>query len=249
VTDPFPGTASVRWFVILVGVIPWSANAAVAELPRGDARPALESCHFPTRLHEFVWRNWGVVDAAKLAKVVSTSEAELTAIATSMGLPAAVTVVPAMRTRGYVTIIRRNWHLLPYEQLLELLDLTADQLDVMLREEDFLWVKLGRVKPQCDPLYYRAPDAGAIEEAATIRRVVAEEFGTLRPDQAVPRFDFVRKLAEPVVDGGVNLMSAAVGPPDAKEDALRIVYSYVAVYGDPLMDPSLNRTRMVCSNG
>jgi hypothetical protein len=230
----------VRWFVILVGLIPWSANAAVAELPRGDARPALESRHFPTRLHEFVWRNWGVVDAAKLAKVVRTSEADLTAIATSMGLPASVTVVPEMRTRGYVTIIRRNWHLLPYEQLLELLDLTADQLDVMLREEDFLWVKLGRVKPQCDPLYYRAPDAGAMEDAANIRRVVAEEFGALRPDQAVPRFDFVRKLAEPMVDGAADRESVAVGPPGANEDALRIVYSYLAVYGDPLMDPALN---------
>ncbi len=31
--------------------------------------------------------------------------------------------------RGYVTIIRRNWHLLPYEQLLELLDWTVEEMD------------------------------------------------------------------------------------------------------------------------
>ncbi len=49
-----------------------------------------------------------------------------------------------MKTRGYVTLIRRNWQLLPYEQLLELLEMTPEQLAFTLREDDYLWVKLGR---------------------------------------------------------------------------------------------------------
>ena len=47
----------------------------------------------------------------------------------------------------------------------------------MLREEDFLWVKLGRVKPSCEPLRYQPPDDAAQQRAAEIRRVVDEEFG------------------------------------------------------------------------
>ena len=42
-----------------------------------------------------------------------------------------------MKTRGYITLIRRNWHLLPYEQLLELVEMTPEQLAFTLREDDF----------------------------------------------------------------------------------------------------------------
>ena len=43
-----------------------------------------------------------------------------------------------MKSRGYITIIRRNWHLLPYEQLLELVQMTPEQLSFALREDDAL---------------------------------------------------------------------------------------------------------------
>ena len=51
-----------------------------------------------------------------------------------------------MNARGYVTLIRRNWHLLPYDQLLELLGMTPEQLAFTLREDDYLWIKLGSLK-------------------------------------------------------------------------------------------------------
>ena len=41
--------------------------ADVSILPTGDAKPALQSPYFPDRVHEFVWRNWGVVPAATMA--------------------------------------------------------------------------------------------------------------------------------------------------------------------------------------
>ncbi len=211
----------------------WGEGADVA-LPQGDARPALVAGYFPDRLHEFVWRNWGAVAAGKLAEVVGGSEAEIAAVAEAMGLPRDVVVSPDMRTRGYVTLIRRNWHLLPYEQLLTLLDMAPEQLSVMLREEDFLWVKLGRVKPRCEPLRYSAPDAAAKARTAEIRRVVEQDFGEELNRPAEPRFDFVRRLAEPLPH------FAAPQPPPDTPDMPRIVYSYVAVYGDPLMNPKLN---------
>lgn len=215
-------------------VVQQPARAAESELPQGAASPALVSRHFPDRLHEFVWRNWGAVEVEKLAAVAGATPNDITAIAVSMGLPPDMPVEPQMRERGYVTLIRRNWHLLPYEQLLTLLDMTPERLAVMLREEDFLWIKLGQVKPQCEPLRYHAPDEAAQRRAAEIRQLVEQEFGDDIRRTAAPRFDFVRRLGEPLPVG-----MAPVPQQDAAQ-GLRIVYSYVAVYGDPLMNPKLD---------
>jgi len=78
-----------------------------------------------------------------------------------MGLPPAATIPPEMKTRGYITWIRRNWHLLPYDQLLELLEMMPERLAFALREDDFLWVKLGQLKAKCAPLRYQPPDEAA----------------------------------------------------------------------------------------
>ena len=56
------------------------------------------------------------------------------------------------KTRGYLTLIRNNWHLLNYEQLLELLDWTPEKMAYTLKEEDFFWHKLGNLKPACPEL-------------------------------------------------------------------------------------------------
>jgi hypothetical protein len=210
------------------------SDAASTVLPQGDAPAAIASRHFPDRLHEFVWRNWKVVEPAKLAEIVGASVQDVTALAESMGLPTEGSVQPEMRERGYVTIIRRNWHLLPYDQLLKLLDMTPERLAVMLREEDFLWIKLGQLKPACEPLRYRAPDEAARHRAAEIRRVVEQEFGEELRRAAEPRFDFVRQLS-------VSVASLAQSrPAEDRPKPLRIVHSYVALYGDPLLRPELN---------
>lgn len=216
---------------LLVGLA--SARSEEGILPHGSAPPALASQHFPDRLHEFVWRNWNAVDPAKLAKILGASEDEVTDLAVSMGLAEQPNIPPEMMKRGYVTLIRRNWHLLPYEQLLELLDMTPERLAVMLREEDFLWVKLGRLKPACEPLRYAAPSQESRLRAAEIRRVVEEAFGESLHEPGEPRFDFVKQLAAPV--------AAAAPASTNRADAMqRIVHSYVAIFGDPLLHPELN---------
>jgi len=207
--------------------------AAETLLPAGDAPDPLISRHFPDRLHEFVWRNWQAVEPARLAKIVGASERDITALAASMGLPPAAQVPRALRERGYITLLRRNWHLLPYEQLLELLELTPERLAFMLREEDFLWIKLGQLKPRCAPLGYQPPDEAARRRAAEIRRVVEADFGAEIRRPAEPRFDFVRQLAR-------TQGAPPRKPAPAESDPLRLVYSYVAVYGDPLLNPRLN---------
>ncbi|MHC4673542.1 MAG: hypothetical protein ACYTF1_05245 [Planctomycetota bacterium] len=192
------------------------------------------SRHFPNRVHEFVWRNWNVVEPAKLAKILGASVQDITVIAQSMGLPPAVAIPRELRERGYITLMQRNWHLLPYKQMVELLEMTPAQLDFRLREEDFLWIKLGQLKPKCEPLRYHPPDEAARRRAAEIRRVVEKDFGEEIRSPAEPRFDFVRQLSNPL---GSFRQSK---PGDDQTRSLRLVYSYVAVYGDPLSNPKLN---------
>ncbi|MCA9428473.1 MAG: hypothetical protein KC994_25560, partial [Candidatus Omnitrophica bacterium] len=169
-----------------------------------------------------------------LAKILGATVEQITEIAVSMGLPEKPEVPSRMLERGYVGLIRRNWHLLPYDQLLELLEMTPDRLNVMLREEDFLWIKLGRRKPACPPLRYEPPDAMAQNRAAEIRRLVEDEFGKSLSSESEPRFDFVRQLSEPLPEEDLET------PTEKTDSFKRIVYSYVAVYGDPLMRPELD---------
>jgi hypothetical protein len=203
-------------------------------LPEGAAPPPVLSRYFPDRVHEFVWRNWGIVEPAKLAAILETSTETVRALAASMGLPPAGTIPPEMKTRGYITLIRRNWHVVPYEQLLELLEMTPERLAFALREDDFLWIKLGSLKPKCEPIRYQAPDEMAQRRAAQIRRVVEQEFGEEMRKPAEPRFEFVRALSAPISS------FAAPKPREDERVSLRFVYSYLAVYGDPLLNPELD---------
>ena len=209
-------------------------SAAEVTLPQGTAPAPIASGHFPDRVYEFVWRNWNVVEPAELAKILGTSVENVDALAASMGLPPATMIPPEMKTRGYITLIRRNWHLLPYDQLLELVGMTPERLDFVLREDDMLWYKLGLLKPKCAPLCYHPPDEAALCRAAEIRRAVEEEFGDeVRRPAAEPRFDFVRQLNRPCrCVTPQQLEETRTGP-------LRLVYSYAAVYGDPLLNPAL----------
>ena len=43
------------------------------------------------------------------------------------------------------TVLRRNWHLLAYEQLLPLIGMSRAELSYSLREDDFLFQKMARI--------------------------------------------------------------------------------------------------------
>lgn len=124
-------------------------------LPCGSHPAPLEFPHFPTRHQALIWRNWEMVPPARLGTVLKTDETAILEAAAAMGLPVPPQVHADWLERGYLTLIRNNWHLLGYPQLLELLGRTADELARTLREEDFLWTKMGKLKPDCPPLHLR----------------------------------------------------------------------------------------------
>lgn len=205
-------------------------SASIEGLPSGTAPVPLELRHFPDRLHAFVWRNWELIPCERLAKVVDANPGQIRRTASEMGLPPQQKISEDQLRRSALTIIKRNWHLLPYEQLLELLGWTAEQLAFSLREDDFLFVKLGNLKPRCSPLRYAPPDEAAQRRAKEIAATLADEFPHgLRPPQD-PLFSFLTDLSS------VPSSTRQAVAPTSSSFSPRFCYSYFALYGDPLLD-------------
>lgn len=194
-------------------------------------KPAIDYDYFPHPQYAFVWRNWALVPKEKLAEVLSTSVKNVEDLATSMGLPARQSVEPEWATtRGYITVLRRNWHLLPYGQLTELLGMSADELKFRLIEDDFLFTKLGKVKPYCEALEYVEPTAQMRAHASLIAAEAAPFMKTLRKQE--PRFGFVREFEH------VGRSAGKVVQSDENFE-LRMIFPYFAAFGDPLLDHEL----------
>ena len=216
---------------LLIGDL--AAETSVRPLPGEDgAKAALLPEPFPDRMSAYVWRNWGLVEKARLADVVGATVEDLAAIAGQMGLEQDSVVLPEWRRKGYITIIRRNWHLLPYDQLLKVLDMTREELRFSLMEDDFLWVKLGRMKPKCEALRWceGMRDKGKAERERIAAILKEEGLDPNAPEE--PRFTFVKDIS--AVDPGFKLPEKGDSPFD-----FRMIFSYFADYGDPLADPEV----------
>ena len=191
--------------------------------------------HFPDRLHTFVWRNWESVSVDTMAKVLDTSPQAVREISQAMGLPKQPAISDQFLKRGYISLIRRNWHLISREQMLILLGWSAEKLAFTIREDDFLWVKLGGENSGTEPLQYTPPSEKAQERCEQIRKVVEKYFGTQlnRPAQEVP-FQFVEELST------TSSSEKIAKPQPGEQDKIRFIYSFFASFGDPLLHPELN---------
>ena len=131
---------------------------------------ALPTPHFPTRHQAFIFRAWEYVPAERIAKILGTTEENVIRAAEEMGLP---NYAPGniWLERGYITIIRQMWHILPYSQLLDLLGMTEEELALILKEEDFLDVKL-QSKPICEPVRWRELTDGEHAQTEKIKSVM-----------------------------------------------------------------------------
>ncbi|NLF94468.1 MAG: hypothetical protein GX564_11340, partial [Oligosphaeraceae bacterium] len=120
----------------------------------------------------------------------------------------------------------QNWHLLSYEQLLQLLGWTAEKLEFILREDDFLWHKLGNAKPQLSAPRFAPLSPEQARATGQLRRWRQEAVASL-PERREEPFAFLHKK----LSGGSAATASAPG--------LRMIYPYAAVYGDPLLDDCL----------
>jgi len=122
------------------------------ELPKLDKAP-VEIPHFPNAVCAFVYRALEFFTYDRIAKFLGTTAENIRELGEAMGIPEDQKSDVWLK-KGYITIIRAMWHLLPYDQLMELLETDADEFAVLLREEDFLDIKLGK-KPVCEKLTWK----------------------------------------------------------------------------------------------
>lgn len=197
----------------------------VSELPVGRSPQPVAIAHFPDVLHAVVWRNWDVVPVDRLARVLRGTEGQIGEIAQSMGLPEQRAISSTEMERNSTSIVRRNWHLLPYEQLCDLMGWDAATMDFRLNEDDGLWSKLGGYKPKCPPVYYAKPSSEASARAAEIAQILREELGEQINASAEEPFGFVRRFEQKMRRPG--------GSADAF--SFRMVFPYLMRFGDPLI--------------
>ena len=170
----------------------WGGNAEAAFPPV----PAVPEPHFPNRVYQFVWRNWDLANLDRMAQVVQARPVQLAELAKEMGLPPKRQLSTDFLRRIYITVIRQNWHLLPEDQIIELLGWDAERFNFTLKEDDFLDHKLGRVKPACEPLRYRKPEAAERARAAAIRATLSRLLPGGVKTLGQRRFAFVEEFAK-----------------------------------------------------
>lgn len=225
---------------ILIALLLVIQLQAEERLPGENGKtPAVSYNYFPAPQYAFVFRNWTLVPVEQLAKVLGTSVENVNELAFSMGLHKQRKIEPQWQTsKGYIPVIRSNWNLLNYNQLLILLGITRTELAWRLKEDDFLYVKLGSLKPVCPQLIYERPNKEMREKAARIAKWVNEiSAATFAPE--TPRFSFLNDFPKVVPNEDISVNQRLSTPENDPGFDIRMVSSYCAEFGDPLMDNDL----------
>ena len=172
---------------------------------------------FPQTWQTVIFRNYGLVANERLARTIGADEATLEIEAGRLGLTA--TYNPAWEGRGYITLIRNNWYLLPYSQLMTLLGYDEAKLEFVLTNEDFLRVKLGEMKPYCEEVFYSPLTEEEIAETERLAKEVKHYFTKeLRP------FDFFPE------------MEKETGQVRDYGEGIRLIHGYLTPCGDAFME-------------
>ena len=175
---------------------------------------------FPTRWQTFLFRNYGFVETKTLANVLRCDEETVQKEVERMGMQRAVFDKDWLK-KGYITLIRNNWYLLPYEQLNALLGTTQEELDFILEKDDFLSVKLGDFKPECAEVIYKPLTDSQIKAT----KAVLKELKKLPLTRKMKAFDFFSDFEE---TGALETQKHTKGA--------RIVHGYLTPCGDPFAE-------------
>ena len=174
----------------------------------------------PQKWQTIILRNYGLVDNKTMASVLGTDEQTVFNEAVRLGLEP-IKYNPKWKKQGYINIIKNNWHILPYHQLMELLDMDEKTLEYNLREDDFLACKLGLFKAQADEVKYSPLTPEEIAETEKLANIIKAEYISTY----IEPFDFYPDKA--LIKSDVK---------SANNDFDRIVYSYSMLYGDTFME-------------
>lgn len=173
----------------------------------------LQDLNFPQAWQEVIFRNYGYASEDRIAEVLGCDVRTVKKEARRLGLKG-IRYDETWSDMGYITLIRNNWHLLPYDQLCTLIGFNEDRLAFVLQEEDFLRVKLGNFKPECSEIRYCALSDDEKAETEDIARLVA---GNLPKNPCKP-FEFFKDKKVPAVT--------------ADGEKLHLIHGYLSPCGD-----------------
>lgn len=196
-------------------------------------KKAIHYEYFPTTWQAVVWRNWGYVPVERIAAVLETTCENIREAAEQLGLNPDAPVNEVWEKRGFLTLIRNNWHICTYEQMLILLNLSEEALAFILKEDDFMWIKLGEMKPRMEAPRYQPLSDEQLQKTEKIAQILKERFpqGYGKNDNA---FAFVEEFHKPLSEEELSEGNSTVAK------SLRMIYPYFALYGDALIDDSID---------
>ena len=158
---------------------------------------------FPCKMQAFIFRNWNMVDKSRIADVLETTVENVEKEAKRMGLGRQGNT-EIWREKGYITILRSNWHLLPQKQLIRLLGWSEEKLALALKEDDFLGYKLGYSDPNREEVRYCQLTEEHKLQTEKIKRIM-DEINQITPDNARQPFDFAYNKRKSAFSGvGTN---------------------------------------------
>src|SRR5690606_34905126 len=115
--------------------------------------------------------------------------------------------------------------------LKDLLGWSEEHLEFTLQEDDFLYIKLGSIKPDCDPVKWETLSGEPAKKELWINKIIKEEFPASAAGKKEPLFQFVKDLSSPPKQKVQPLQSGF---------APRYGYGYFTLFGDPLLDAEID---------
>ncbi len=183
------------------------------EIKKAPTLPIFTSTPWQT----VILRCYGVISTDRIAKTLNTSAKIVEQEAKKLGLEK-IKFEPDFAKKGYITPLRAVWNILPYEQIMTLLDTDEKTLDYNLKEDDFLDCKLGGFKPYCERVEYSPLTEAQERETAKTRAIIEENF----IEDYAPYFRFYERAE----DFG-----------ERTDDAIKkVAYSYSLAYGDTFIE-------------
>lgn len=170
----------------------------MANLKKPTSGKILKTKHFPTDFQAVIFRLWEMVPAKKIAEILNTTEENIIIAAQNMGLEKQIYLDNWM-DRGYISILRAIWNLLPYEQICKLLDWDEEHLSYILKEDDYLGEKLGE-KCDCPYVTFRELSDSEQKETRKIKDSMNKLITELRNEKFEPPFDFFKRRYSPITD-------------------------------------------------
>ena len=140
-----------------------------------------------TNWQKVILINYGIISNDKIARILNTQEEIVEIEAKRLGIDSFVLNKDYVQ-KGFVTIIRNNYNLISNEDIAYLIDIDINRFNELLKNYDFLDIKLGK-KPAIDDYHYY----DLYEEEKEVTLKLSNYFKEIIKLRTASPFDFYSK--------------------------------------------------------